>query len=59
MKRIVFSRNKGVGYSTQKEVFEFEDDVTEEEIRAAYVDWVWEEVNDEFTWYIEGEEEED
>ncbi|WP_405154758.1 hypothetical protein [Paenibacillus sp. FSL K6-0108] len=53
MKRIVFSRNKGIGHRAQTEVIEFDDVATEEDIRIAYVDWVWEQVNDEFTWYEE------
>lgn len=57
MKRIVFSRNRGVGYQTYTETIEFDNDVTEEEINEAYKEWVWEEVGDEFTWYEEGEEE--
>jgi hypothetical protein len=36
-----------------EEIFEFEDDVTDEEIEKVYVDWVWEQVNDHFCWYEE------
>lgn len=38
-----------------KEEVEFDDDTTEELIREAYEDWVWEQVGDNFTWYRKGE----
>ena len=56
MRRIVFKRNKGMGSQPYTETMEFEDNATDEEIHAAYVDWVWQECGDEFTWYEEGEE---
>ena len=34
-----------------EEEFEFEDDVTDEEIQEEYADWVWSQVSDNFTWY--------
>ncbi|SEO11897.1 hypothetical protein [Paenibacillus sp. OK076] len=52
MRRITFSRNKGVGYRPYPKTFEFEDNVTEE-INLAYQDSVWQEARDEFTWYEE------
>lgn len=51
MRHIIFRRNKGVGYQPTEETVEIDDDTTEEEIRELYLDWVWEEVADEFTWY--------
>ena len=34
-----------------KEEVEFEDDATEEDIEEAYVEWVWNEVGDRYSWY--------
>lgn len=56
MKRITFRRNKGVGYQPYTETLEFDDDATEEEITEAYIEWVFEQCGDEFTWYEEGVE---
>lgn len=53
MRRITFSRNKGVGYQTYTQTIDFDEGTTDEEITAAYEEWVWEEVADEFTWYEE------
>jgi hypothetical protein len=39
-----------------KETMDFDDDVTDEIIREAFVDWVWAQVGDNFTWYRESEE---
>lgn len=34
-----------------KEEFEFDDDVTDEEIQEEYENWVWQQVGDHFCWY--------
>ena len=34
-----------------EEEVEFEDDVTDEEIEEEYIEWVWNEVGDNYTWY--------
>jgi len=38
----------------KKEV-EFDDDTTEEEIQAEYIEWVWQEVGDRYCWYRKDE----
>lgn len=54
MRKITFSRNKGIGYPKDIQVIEVDDDATENEINKLYEDWIWNEVADEFTWYEEG-----
>lgn len=39
-----------------EEEVEFEDNATDEEIHGYYVEWVWQKVGDNFTWYKKGEE---
>lgn len=34
-----------------EEEVEFEDDATDKEIESAYVEWVWNEVGDNYAWY--------
>jgi len=34
-----------------EEEIEFEDGTTDEEIEEEYVEWVWQEVGDNYTWY--------
>jgi uncharacterized protein YycO len=34
-----------------EEEFEFEDDATDEEIDKEFVDWVWQEVGDNYGWH--------
>jgi hypothetical protein len=34
-----------------KEEFEFEDDVTEDDIQDEFEDWVWDAVGDHYSWY--------
>ena len=34
-----------------EEEVEFEDNATEELIREAFVDWVWQEVGDNYSWF--------
>lgn len=37
-----------------KEEVEFDDDVTDELIEEAFIDWVWEQVGDHYCWYKKG-----
>lgn len=56
MRKITFVHNRGWGeHNRYTEVQEFDDDATEKDIQDAYVDWVWEQIGDNFTWF-EGEE---
>lgn len=48
-KTIIFKCSENM--NNYKEEFEFEDDATEEEIQEAFVDWVWNQVGDNYTWY--------
>lgn len=58
MKKIVFSHSTGWGeHNKTKEVFEFKDEATDEEINEAFEEWVWSRVGDSVTWYEEGEAE--
>ena len=51
-KIIVFKHSTGFSSDEfYEEEMEFHDDVTEEEITEAYIEWVMQEVGDEFTWY--------
>lgn len=34
-----------------EEEFEFEDDVTDEEIDKEFTEWVWQEVGDNYSWH--------
>ena len=54
VKRIVFEHQYGHGLgNTSKEVFEFDDYVTDEEIEQEYVGWMISLVADSCTWYEE------
>lgn len=52
MKQVVFYRNPGPGSQPYEQVFEFDDDATEKEIIEEYMDWVWQEIGEQFTWYL-------
>jgi len=49
MIKVIFKCNENM--NNYKEEFEFEDDVTDEIIRGAFEDWVWEQIGDRFSWY--------
>ena len=49
MKTIIFSCSEN--QNQHEEEMEFDDDATEEEIEKEYVQWVWEEVGDNYSWY--------
>ncbi len=52
MRTIVFRHRYGLGdHHVYEEEFEFEDDDTEEEITKEYIEWVFEQVGEQFTWY--------
>jgi len=53
MIKVIFECNENM--NKYEEEFEFEDDVTDEIIREAFEDWVWEQIGDEFGWYKEKE----
>lgn len=51
-KIIIFKHRDGLRRDDYyEEEFEFEDDATEEEINEAYINWIIQEVGDNFTWY--------
>ena len=51
MKKIQFEYQKGWGDQNRlKEIVEFDDDVTEEEIEKEFQDWVWDKVGDYVCW---------
>jgi len=51
-KTIVFQHRYGLGdHHVYKEEREFESDATEEEISQEYIEWIFEQVSDNFTWY--------
>ena len=49
MIKVIFSCCENMNES--KEEFEFEDDVTEEEIEDEFKEWVWNEIGDRYCWY--------
>ncbi|WP_175405253.1 hypothetical protein [Paenibacillus polymyxa] len=53
MKRVIFYRNPGPGSQPYSQVLEFDDAATEADITEAYEEWVWQEVGEQFTWYID------
>jgi len=55
MIKVIFRCDENM--NQHQEEIEFEDDATEEEIQEAFVDWVWSEVRDNYTWYREDEDE--
>jgi hypothetical protein len=50
MKVIVFSYSKGWNDLIEEE-FEFENDVTEEEIGKEFEEWIWNLIGDNCSWY--------
>lgn len=50
MKTVIFrcSENR----NQHEEEIEYEDDITEEEIQSDYETWVWQEVGDNYYWFI-------
>lgn len=50
MKKIEFGFHWGIQFSPSKEIFEYEDDVTDEEINADFEDWIWNEIQDKVWW---------
>lgn len=51
MRKIQFEYQKGWGeHNKIKEIVEFEDDVTEDEIEKEFQDWVWGFVGDYVCW---------
>jgi hypothetical protein len=48
VRKVTFCRNKGNGFSTIKETIEVEENATEEEINEMYVEWILNEVEEEF-----------
>ena len=51
-KIIIFKHRQGFRSDDYyEEEMEFEDDATEEEINEAYINWIIQEVGDNFTWY--------
>mgnify|MGYP003291065067 CR=1 FL=1 len=51
-KIIVFKHRTGFRTDDcHEEEMEFEKNATEEEIQEAYIDWVFEQIGDKFTWY--------
>lgn len=57
MKNIVFEYQDGHGAHTlKKEIVEFEDDVTSDDIQEEFEEWVWGFIGDQATWYEENTE---
>lgn len=50
MKKIVFSYSKGWNDLFEEE-FEYEDDVTDQEIDEHFEEWIWEQIGDRCHWY--------
>lgn len=48
MKVVTFKCNENCNKYTEE--IEFEDDVSQETIEETFVDWVWEQVGDRFSW---------
>lgn len=46
MKKIKFGFHWGVQFQPSTEVFEYEDDVTEQEIEQDFEEWIWNEIAD-------------
>lgn len=52
MRTIIFRHRTGMGeHEIYEEEFQFEDNITEENIQEEYEQWVWQQIGDEFTWY--------
>jgi hypothetical protein len=49
MIKVIFSCSENM--NNFKEEVEFPDDVTDEEIREEFEEWVWNEVGDHYSWY--------
>ncbi|MCY9593738.1 hypothetical protein [Paenibacillus chitinolyticus] len=47
MRKIIFNWYLALG-NTEREVVEFKDDTTEEEIEKAFDDWVWDRIGSDF-----------
>lgn len=45
MKRYRFAMNSGYVGTEQEDVFEFDDDVTEDYVNELWKDWVWEHID--------------
>lgn len=57
MKRVTFVWNKGYTQNDNvTEVIEFDDEASEETIKKEFESWVWEQIGDQFSWYV-GEQE--
>lgn len=57
MAKIIIFRHR-TGFRSDdyyEEEMEFDDNATDEEIGEVYVDWVFEQVGDNFTWYEKSE----
>jgi hypothetical protein len=49
VKKIKFEFSEGWGQTTE-EIFEFEDDITDEEIESEYETWLWNLIGDKCHW---------
>ena len=47
--KVIFKCSENMNQYEEEQ--EFDDDVTDDIIQVAYEDWVWEQVEDNFTWY--------
>jgi hypothetical protein len=50
LKTIIFTYSRGWNDVIEEE-FEYEEDVTEEEIQKDFEEWVWNEIGDLFNWH--------
>lgn len=51
MVKVIFECSEN--QNKHKEEREFEDNITDEDIREEFEEWVWEEVGDHYCWYRE------
>jgi hypothetical protein len=57
MRNIVFEYQDGHGdHNLKKEIREFEDDATGDDIQEEFEEWVWEFIADRVAWYEEDSE---
>lgn len=52
MIKVIFKCSENM--NRYEEEVEFDDDVTDESIEEAFVDWVWEQVGDNYSWNKKG-----
>jgi hypothetical protein len=51
VKTIIFKHYRGWNDVIEEE-FEYEEDVTDEQINKDFEDWIWNEIGDSFSWRV-------